>query len=276
MPETLGPDNPAPSPPHYHERVVYKTVGDAELCLYVYHPPPSSTRPAPGIVFFFGGGWQGGQPGQFGPQCLRLAERGWWAATADYRVFSRHGTTPFEAIADARSAMRFIHKHASELGVAPHRVAAGGGSAGGHLAACAAFIDAFDELDEDQSIPAEPAALALLNPVLNTFAEEWLGEEGQRQATKLLSRFGDRGKEGSPLHHVRPDGPPTVIMHGDADETVPIEHAEAFCQAMLHAGNTCNLIRFKGEGHGFFNYHRCREMYQRTMGVIEEFLRAEL
>lgn len=57
--------------------------------------------------------------------------------TADYRLKSRHGTTPLECIEDATSATRYVRAHAKELGVDPDRIVASGGSAGGHIAACA-------------------------------------------------------------------------------------------------------------------------------------------
>src|SRR5439155_355871 len=69
----------------------YKTVGDTKLNLYVYYPPghkASDKRAA--IVFFFGGGWTGGSPGQFEQHCKHLASRGMVAMTADYRVASRN------------------------------------------------------------------------------------------------------------------------------------------------------------------------------------------
>lgn len=121
----------------------YKTVGDTKLNLYVFSP--SAPKNAPAIVFFFGGGWKSGTPQQFETQCRELAKRGMVAITADYRDESRHRVKPTQCVADARSAMRWVRAHSKELGVDPQRIAAGGGSAGGHLAACTAFIAEFDE-----------------------------------------------------------------------------------------------------------------------------------
>ena len=77
---------------------------------------PSDKRPA--IVFFFGGGWTGGSPGQFEQQCKYLASRGMVAITADYRVASRHNVKAMCCVADAKSAIRF---RAQERGRAGHR-----------------------------------------------------------------------------------------------------------------------------------------------------------
>src|SRR5210317_2600573 len=119
--------------------VVYKKVGQVELNIHVFNPPDyaaSDKRPA--IVFFFGGGWNGGSPSQFYPHCAYLASRGMVAMSAEYRVKTRHGTSPRECVKDGKSALRWIRIHADDLGIDPNKLAAGGGSAGGHVAAATA------------------------------------------------------------------------------------------------------------------------------------------
>jgi acetyl esterase/lipase len=98
----------------------YKTVGDVKLNMYVYYPPghkPTDKRAA--AVFFFGGGWTNGSPQQFEQHCKHLASRGMVAMTADYRVASRHQVKAVSCVADAKSAIRFVRKEASRLGVDP-------------------------------------------------------------------------------------------------------------------------------------------------------------
>ena len=86
--------------------VVYKTVNEAALKMHVYRPRKPAV-PAAAIVFFFGGGWKNGSPDQFFAHCEHLAARGMVAISAEYRVKSRHGATPFDCVADARSAIRY-------------------------------------------------------------------------------------------------------------------------------------------------------------------------
>ncbi len=115
---------------------VYKTVADVQLKMYMYFPADhNATDKRPAIVFFFGGGWVNGTPKQFRPHCEYLASRGMVAMAADYRVRSRHGTAAIDCVKDGKSAVRWIRENADRLGVDPQRVAAGGGSAGGHVAA---------------------------------------------------------------------------------------------------------------------------------------------
>ena len=113
--------------------VVYKRVDDVELKLHIFEPPDrQANKPVPAIVFFFGGGWVGGTPTQFYHQCDYLASRGMMAISAEYRIKSKHGTTPFECVADGKSAIRWVRANAERLGINPDKIVAGGGSAGGH------------------------------------------------------------------------------------------------------------------------------------------------
>ena len=155
-----------PSFPEAREEI-YKTVGDAKLRLYVFEPEghkPGDSRPA--IVFFFGGGWRSGSPAQFYEHCKYLASRGMVAMTADYRVSSRHGVKALACVADAKSAIRWVRANAKRLGVDPDRIVAGGGSAGGHTAACTGVVPGLDEPGEDSSISSVPNAMALFNPAV--------------------------------------------------------------------------------------------------------------
>ncbi len=96
---------------------LYKTVNATELKLHVYTPEghhTSDKRPA--VIFFFGGGWNNGSPGQHYSQCAHLASRGMVAMSAEYRVKSRNQTTPKECVEDGKSAIRWVRAHAAELG----------------------------------------------------------------------------------------------------------------------------------------------------------------
>ena len=125
--------------------VIYKHASDTDLILYIFEPDGhklDDKRPA--AVFFFGGGWNGGTPKQFYPHCAYLASRGIVAMAADYRVASRQKTSPFECVEDGKSAVRWIRQNACSLGIDPKRVAAGGGSAGGHVTAATGTLPGLD------------------------------------------------------------------------------------------------------------------------------------
>jgi acetyl esterase/lipase len=251
----------------------YKTLGDTKLSLYIYEPEdlkPGDKRPA--IVFFFGGGWQSGSPRQFMPQCKYLASRGMVAMAADYRVASRHNVKAIDCVRDAKSAIRFVRKNARRLGIDPDRIAAGGGSAGGHLAAATGTIAGFDEPDEDLNVSSRPNAMLLFNPAVVLAPVEGV-ELNEERLAGLADRMGTAPRELSPYHHIAKGVPPTAIFHGTADKTVPYATVVAFAEAMQDAGNTCQLFSYADQGHGFFNYGRGRnEMFAATLKQADRFL----
>jgi acetyl esterase/lipase len=252
----------------------YKTIGDTKLNLYIYYPEGhKATDKRPAIVFFFGGGWTNGSPGQFEQHCKHLASRGMVAMTADYRVASRQQVKAVSCVADAKSAIRFVRKEAARLGVDPNRIAAGGDSAGGHLAACCGVIQGFDESDEDAKISSVPNALALFNPAVVLAPADGLAGVNEERVSSLKDRMGVDPKDLSPYHHVAKVAPPTIIFHGRADTTVPYVTAEMFANAMTKAGNSCKLVGYDGQAHGFFNYGRSgNEYYTKTLAALDEFL----
>jgi len=250
---------------------VYKKAPNAELKIYIFNPPGhSAAARRPAIVFFFGGGWTSGSPGQFENHCRYLASRGMVAMSADYRVRSRHGVAAVDCVRDAKSAIRWVRQNAARLGVDPNRVAAGGGSAGGHLAAAAGVIDGWDEPGEDLKISSRPNALVLFNPALVLAPVG--GVEGVK-VPDLKERAGVDPVEISPWHHVRKGAPPAIIFHGKADTTVPYITAEMFANKMKEAGNRCDLVGFEGATHGFFNFGRGNnEAYRETLKRTDQFL----
>ncbi|MHC4536349.1 MAG: alpha/beta hydrolase, partial [Planctomycetota bacterium] len=246
--------------------VVYKTIGEVELKLHIFEPPDrQANKPVPAIVFFFGGGWVGGTPTQFYHQCDYLASRGMMAISAEYRIKRKHGTTPFECVADGKSAIRWVRANAERLGINPDKIVAGGGSAGGHVAACTGVIKGLDEESEDSNISSQPNAMALFNPVLDV-----VGLAKKRASDERFKR----AKEISPLQHVTKGLPPCIIYHGTTDKTVPFDSAERFTSAMKDAGNICCLVPFEEKGHGFFNYGRDKDnsSFNKTIGETDKFL----
>jgi acetyl esterase/lipase len=195
------------------------------------------------------------------------------AIAADYRVSSRHGTKAVDCVRDAKSAIRWVRQNAARLGVDPAKIVAGGGSAGGHIAACSGVIDGFDESDADTSVSSRPNAMVLFNPPLVIAPLEGLPSRDAGRASELRERMGIEPRELSPVHHVRAGAPPTIIFHGRDDTTVLYRTAEAFAQAMKQAGNRCELVGYEGQTHGFFNFGRAEnEYYRRTVRAMDEFL----
>lgn len=253
---------------------IYRSADGIDLNAWIFEPADhNADDKRPAIVFFFGGGWNGGSPGQFRPQAKYLAERGMVAIVVDYRVRSRQGTLANVAVSDAKAAVRWVRAHASRLGVDPERIAAGGGSAGGHLAVATATLPGHDAEGEDAQVSSAPSALLLFNPVLITAPVPGQSIAGAKKIENLGPRLGAEPESISPYHHVRAGLPPTLIFHGENDQTVPYQHAELFTEAMIAAGNRCELVGYPNQGHGFFNAHRSdNAAYHDSMRRADDFL----
>lgn len=241
------------------QAITYKTIGDRELKLHVHYPPdwkPGDKRPA--IVFFFGGGWRSGSVAAFEFQAEYLATRGMVAARADYRIKSKDGVTPDKCVEDARSAVRWMRKNAKLLGIDPKKLITSGGSAGGHLAACAMIPKSVEAKDDDLSISTVPQAMVLFNPVLSFEHEE------------MMTRFGvtkEMAAKISPVKYLTKKSPPALILFGTDDRL--IAHGHAYWKEAESLGVRAEKYTAEGQGHGFFNRSPWRE---RTLIAADRFL----
>ena len=243
---------------------VYKTVGDVKLKLYVYQPKRSNASARrPAAVFFFGGSWNGGTPRQFQEHASYLASRGMIGIVADYRVKNRQGTSPFECVEDGKSAIRWLRTNSRRLGIDPNRLAAGGGSAGGHVAAATATVPGLNATTDNLEISSRPNALLLFNPVYDN------GPGGYGH-----SRVKDRFREISPLHNIRKGMPPAIVFLGTSDKLIPVETGRTFKKQMEAVGSRSELFLYKDQPHGFFNRRRSPEHFLATVTEMDRFLKS--
>lgn len=225
------------------ETIEYKKIDTISLKLHIYKPENFNPNKIYNcIVFFHGGGWNGGNHKAFRRQSQYLASRGMIAISVDYRLKNTHNTTPFDAVSDAKSAIRYVRKHAKALCIDPNRIASGGGSAGGHLAAACGNIIGLEEAHEDLTISSKPNALVLFNPVYDN-SKEGFG----------FRRMNGRHLEISPLHNISKGAPPTIVFFGTKDKTTPVSSSKAYEQKMHDVGSRCDLFLYEGQEHSFFN-----------------------
>ena len=238
---------------HPSRIIPYKQIQGVTLSLHVFNPEGhTSTERTPAIVFFFGGGWVGGTPKQFFPQSAYLASRGMVAICAEYRTKNGHQTTPDKCVEDGKSAMRWVRYFAKDLGIDPHRIAAGGGSAGGHVAATTATVQGFND-PLDPQVDCMPQALVLFNPVYDN------GPKGYGH-----DRVMDYWESFSPLHNLHEKTPPTVVFLGTKDKLIPVETAKTFQSRMQQLGIRSDLHLYEDQGHGFFNTNKFEETLYQT------------
>jgi len=227
------------------KKLTYKKIDTVNLKLQLYYPKGyQKNKQYPAIIFYFGGGWNSGSTNQFEQHARYFSSRGMISILADYRVYSRNKTSPFEAVKDARSALRFIKINSKDLNIDTTKIVASGASAGGHLAAGCDLLQ-LDEAGEDLTISTKPAALVLFNPVFDN------GPGGYG-----FERIGERYPEISPIHNIKIGAAPTILFFGTKDKFVPIETAKLYKRKIEAVGTKCDLFIFEGQEHGFFNYQK--------------------
>jgi acetyl esterase/lipase len=180
--------------------------------LDVYSPKDAQDRPV--VVFFYGGSWTAGNRGLYRFVGAALAERGIVAVLPDYRLYPQVKFPLF--LDDGALAVAWVQKHAHEFGGDPQRIVLMGHSAGGHEAAFLAYDRQL--LEKAGARPESivgfvglsgPYALAPDTKILNTiFASPYTEAQWQ------------------PVRFVTSQAPPTLLVHGTADDVVSIQHAE--------------------------------------------------
>ena len=242
------------------ERAVFLTIEGTPLHIHIFRPAPGGGA-NPAVLFFHGGGWSGGGPGQFFSHARYFASRGMVAFSVQYRTHAEpDDTTPAQAVERAKSAFRWVQARASALGVDPARIVVSGSSAGGHLAAAVALLPG-------SCGEPTPAAMVLFNPVTDTTASGYRSDRfaGMNPPMASLS-VSDPGLIG-------PQCPPTLICHPIADATVPYENSSRFRDLLLKAGVRCTLIGVEDVGHGYiYAGTACRHAVE-SISLMDCFLR---
>jgi len=248
------------------ESVVYKKVEKGDLKLHFFYPEgfkKNDGKKRPAIVFFFGGGWNGGSPSQFYPFCKHLASKGMVAVSAQYRTKKSHGVDPRECIKDGKSAVRWLRANAAVYGIDPDKLAAGGGSAGGHVAASTATKTVFEEEGEDKSVSSWPNLLVLCNPVIDN-SQKGYGYD----------RVKAYWKEFSPLHNITKETPASIFFLGSKDNLIPVATGEAWRDKVKEQGKVSELHVWEGATHGFFNLNKAGGKYYKEIIVkMDAFLK---
>lgn len=163
--------------------------------------------------------------------------------------FVRHGSAPRykvpEAVTDVKRAVAHIRNTAAEHGVDPDRLGATGMSAGGHLSL---VLGMMGESREDGTTRREPPIAAVVAWFPPTDLEPYLSRAEEFPALDFAR---EKARAISPRYHVDACDAPVLLLHGDADRLVPLEHSEAMHDALEAEGVSVDLIVFPGQGHGF-------------------------
>jgi acetyl esterase/lipase len=199
-----------------------------------------------GLLFMVSGGWVSAwtDPEKLQPLFQPLLDAG-------YTVFAiRHGSSPRyiipEIVGDVREALRFIHSHAGDFKVDPQRLGVFGYSAGGHLAL---VLGTMTNNNTDTDAPHVAAVVAVFPPTdLAPYVDL---NNPLRERFPALKFPPAEASKFSPLMHVSADDAPTLLVHGDKDDLVPIWHSQKIAAAFRDAKVPADLITIEGASHGF-------------------------
>ncbi|MCX6901599.1 MAG: alpha/beta hydrolase [Verrucomicrobia bacterium] len=231
--------------------------GDRVLHAEIARPEKPSATPMPAVLWIHGGGWSGGS--HRGNGALWLATKGYFTASIEYRL-SGEAKWPAQ-IEDCKLGVRWLRANAAKYNVDPNRIGCWGSSAGGHLVACLGTMDdaRFEGSGGYKGISSRVQTVVdYCGPA--DFTAGSAGIQGAKEgddAKAPLGLFGapfkakpEPWRDGSPIIHVKPGCPPFLIVHGDADKTVPFAQSEQLAAALKKAGVPVQLLRVKGGGHG--------------------------
>ena len=239
-----------------HRNVAYHSLDPAQtLDVYLVR----TEQPTPVMVFFHGGGWRAGSKQSVPAWLLRgVKNEQFSVVSVEYR-FTDVASHPAQTD-DCMRAIQFVRQHADQWNLDESRIGVTGGSAGGHLCAWVALHD--DIADPKSSDPiqkvssrvalavpfAGPTDWTLLNeiPHLHPAYRQLIGSEPETAFEKLDT---DKLKDVSPISFASDDDPPMMIIHGDADQIVPVQHAQRLHQKLLANKVDSELVIVPGASH---------------------------
>lgn len=241
------------------KNVIYGMYSGLALLMDVYRPEQSNGY---GVIFVAGSGWQA--PLEYNAVGLKdgVPQTAAWLPPllrAGYTVFAiNHRATPrfhYPApLEDVQRAVRFVRHHAKHYGLQPMLIGALAGSSGGHLTGLAAMLAAPGINDDPDPVNRQPATLqCIVLRAAPTDFTKLLDSAGVAALMELPSGSPATVKAyaaASPITHVSRSAPPTLLLHGDADETVPYQQSVAMEAALRGVHVPVKLVTVPGGAHG--------------------------
>jgi acetyl esterase/lipase len=262
--------------------ITYVQRGGHALQLDLYLPAAAKASPVPGIVFVHGGGWRAGVRANFAPMAIRMAERGYAAATISYRL-SPEALYP-AAVQDARAAVRWMRAHAAEYGIDPSKIAIGGGSAGGQIAALAGVTDGLTRFDSDGGPGSVSSAVQAIVNIdgLSDFTSEAARkyeDDPAKQPSSAGAWFGGRyaekaafWREASPLFYVNAKTPP-ILFIGSAQPRFSVGREEMVAR-LGEAGVANRVVLVPETPHSFWLFDPwLGPTVEATVSFLDQYLK---
>lgn len=238
--------------------IAYVQNGHERQKLDLYLPAQGSKWPL--VVMVHGGAWRAGSK-ELEPAGA-FVKAGFAVAAINYRL-SQHAIWPAQ-IEDCKAAVRWLRAHAAEYGYDASRIGALGSSAGGHLVAMLGATGNVKEFEKGLNLNQSSKVQAVVDFFGPT---DFLQMDAHRlpQATlvhnaadspesrlvgALIQENAAKVQKANPITYVTKDAPPFLIIHGDADLSVPHHQSELLEAALKKAGVPVTFVTIPGGAHG--------------------------
>lgn len=247
--------------------------------------PVGEQRPL--VVMIHGGSWSGGQRGGLVNLAGDLGKAGYVAATIDYRLTRDNPNNPMQVgadyidiIKDVKCAVRYFRAQGQvgNWNIDPDNIAVLGSSAGGHLATQVGVSRSpWEDMNGQYTgISSEPQAIVNWYGPTDLAYNHTAVPASQESIEALLGGDPDtvpgRYEQASPVNHLDANDPPTLTVHGDQDETVPVTESLLFHGAFLDAGGQHRLHIIPGAPHGFVKSGPYEKYYDEGVAKTIQFL----
>ena len=251
--------------------VVYTKLKDWEEKMDIYLPPKNN-NPTPVVINIHGGGWNHGvKESQTGFNTFFKA--GFAVANIEYRLTGQ-ATAP-AAVEDTRCALIWLIKNAKELNIDVNKIVIMGGSSGGHLALMGGLLGNDHRFDGNCAGVENIKLAAIIDKY--GIADVWDWGYGPNITSKSATNWlGDKKNDQkfaasvSPVYYVNKNSPPTFIVHGNADPTVPYQQSVALYKKFSEAGVKTEFITVEGGLHGKFTREKNGEINKAIMNFLKE------
>ena len=284
-------------PINLKSNIVYKTTSEGDLFLDLYYPEIKLSGKYPLVIYTHGGGWAQGSKmsarvnSKMSLVVHSLTEKGLCVASINYRLYRKGGSTRIrDCVIDCKDAVRYLSKNSEALFVDSNRVFTFGDSAGGQIAQMLLLsppksLQGVKKLAQfDYRVlagvswygPCDFEKIELFNP-------DGRPKFHDRFKSRILppnSPVTDKLKlyrEISPVTYLSKDSRPLLMIQGDNDTTIPVQHAHYMQAQAEEIGAPVETLIVRNAGHNWRSVNRAIDpgidtIIKRTVSFITKHL----